>query len=233
MERKIRMSKNGLHLESDTCILATLDVSIGSRRLEFDAFLKSPIINSSRTSIQDARGVRHRDFISHPPSQQLPPGDVYGTGFYAGYVASAFTFGRFLGGYIMGVFTDSMGRKPVMIVGLLSMAAFSLAFGFSTSYTWAVSSRCEHVFCGDFLIFFFMKGGRSLHFSRAPENGWKLETAASGWHSLLLEMFCASKRIDRKAPTAQQGNRDFTDKLLRPSACLICPSVPLKTSSRP
>lgn len=33
------MSKNGLHLESDTCILATLDVSIGSRRLEFDAFL--------------------------------------------------------------------------------------------------------------------------------------------------------------------------------------------------
>eukprot|EP00903_Cladosiphon_okamuranus_P022385 g20588.t2 len=59
-------------------------------------------------------------------------------GFYAGYVASAFTFGRFLGSYVWGNITDSVGRKPVIIAGLLSIALFSLAFGFSTSYTWAV-----------------------------------------------------------------------------------------------
>eukprot|EP00752_Nemacystus_decipiens_P004106 g3756.t1 len=62
-------------------------------------------------------------------------------GFYAGYLASAFIFGRFLSGYVWGYCTDSIGRKPVIIAGLLSVATFSLAFGFSTSYTWAVSWR--------------------------------------------------------------------------------------------
>lgn len=64
------------------------------------------------------------------------------TGFYAGYMASAFTLGRFLSGYAWGYFTDSVGRKPTIVLGLLSMATFSLAFGLSTSYTWALSFRC-------------------------------------------------------------------------------------------
>lgn len=63
------------------------------------------------------------------------------TGYYAGYVASAFTFGRFVSGYPLGHLTDTMGRKPIMIGGLLSIALFSLAFGLSPTFGFAVGSR--------------------------------------------------------------------------------------------
>ena len=78
----------------------------------------------------------------HPPTLWLLFAFIQG--FYAGYVASAFIFGRFLSGYVWGYFTDSIGRKPVIVATLLSVATFSLAFGFSTSYTWALSSRCTN-----------------------------------------------------------------------------------------
>ena len=66
------------------------------------------------------------------------------TGFYAGYVASAYTFGRFLSSYVWGHVTDSAGRKAVIVIALISIVTFSLAFGFSTSYTWAITSRCAY-----------------------------------------------------------------------------------------
>lgn len=63
-------------------------------------------------------------------------------GFYAGFVASAFTFGRLVGGYAMGQTADSMGRKPVIVVGLSAMIVFPLAFGLSTTFAWALTWRC-------------------------------------------------------------------------------------------
>lgn len=63
------------------------------------------------------------------------------TGFYAGYVASAFTLGRFLSGYLWGYVSDSVGRKPVILVGLTATAVLSLAFGLSTTYELAILSR--------------------------------------------------------------------------------------------
>ncbi|CAM9883399.1 unnamed protein product, partial [Laminaria digitata] len=62
-------------------------------------------------------------------------------GFYAGYVASAFTLGRFVTSYSLGQVTDSIGRKPVIISGLLSIMVFSVAFGLSPTFGFAVSSR--------------------------------------------------------------------------------------------
>ncbi|CAN0329539.1 unnamed protein product [Pylaiella littoralis] len=62
-------------------------------------------------------------------------------GFYAGYLASAFTLGRFLSGYVWGRLTDKVGRKPVMILSLLSIMTWSVSFGLSTTYTWAMISR--------------------------------------------------------------------------------------------
>lgn len=67
-------------------------------------------------------------------SRQIP-------GFYAGYVASSFTFGRFLSGYFWGFVTDRLGRKPVIIMGLLSMITFSVLFGISRSYTMAITTK--------------------------------------------------------------------------------------------
>ena len=63
------------------------------------------------------------------------------SGFYAGYVASSFTLGRFLSGYFWGLMTDYIGRKPVIITGLLSIATFSVIFGMSDTYAMALTSR--------------------------------------------------------------------------------------------
>ncbi|CAM9485595.1 unnamed protein product, partial [Laminaria digitata] len=63
------------------------------------------------------------------------------TGFYAGYVASAFTFGRFVSSYPLGKVADSVGRKPVMIAGLLSIMVFSMAFGLSPTFGFAITTR--------------------------------------------------------------------------------------------
>ncbi|CAM9819743.1 unnamed protein product [Hapterophycus canaliculatus] len=62
-------------------------------------------------------------------------------GFYAGYVASAFTLGRFLSGYFWGYILDPIGRKPVIVVGLFATAVLSLVFGMSSAYSVAVASR--------------------------------------------------------------------------------------------
>ncbi|CAB1097986.1 unnamed protein product [Ectocarpus sp. CCAP 1310/34] len=63
------------------------------------------------------------------------------TGFYTGYVAGAFTLGRLLSGYLWGYVSDSVGRRPVILVGLSATAVLSLTFGLSTTYELAISSR--------------------------------------------------------------------------------------------
>ncbi|CAM9273108.1 unnamed protein product [Choristocarpus tenellus] len=62
-------------------------------------------------------------------------------GFYAGYVASAFMLGRFLFSYFWGRFSDMHGRKPGLCIGLLAIAVFSLGFGVSQTFSWAIACR--------------------------------------------------------------------------------------------
>eukprot|EP00752_Nemacystus_decipiens_P005353 g4854.t1 len=63
------------------------------------------------------------------------------SGYYAGYIASSFTFGRFLTAYVWGHASDSIGRKPVVLIGLSAIVVCSVAFGLSTSFTMAIASR--------------------------------------------------------------------------------------------
>lgn len=63
------------------------------------------------------------------------------TGFYAGYLGSAYMLGRFVGGYPLGRVADFFGRKPVVVSGLLSIALFSTTFGLSSTFGAAVASR--------------------------------------------------------------------------------------------
>lgn len=56
-------------------------------------------------------------------------------------MASSFTLGRFLSGYFWGCFADRIGRKPVVIIGLLSITTGSIAFGTSRTYSMALASK--------------------------------------------------------------------------------------------
>ena len=62
-------------------------------------------------------------------------------GYYAGFVASSMMVGRILSSIPWGRVADTHGRKPVICLSSLSIAVFSLCFGLSTSFQWAVGAR--------------------------------------------------------------------------------------------
>ncbi|KAF5187305.1 Zinc induced facilitator-like 1-like [Thalictrum thalictroides] len=62
-------------------------------------------------------------------------------GYYAGFVGSAFMFGRASTSVLWGMIADRYGRKPVMIFGTMAVFLFNTLFGFSTSFWMAVTTR--------------------------------------------------------------------------------------------
>uniref|UniRef100_A0A6N2KUS6 Major facilitator superfamily (MFS) profile domain-containing protein n=1 Tax=Salix viminalis TaxID=40686 RepID=A0A6N2KUS6_SALVM len=62
-------------------------------------------------------------------------------GYYAGYVGSAFMFGRALTSVLWGMIADRYGRKPVIIFGTVSVVIFNTLFGLSTTFWMAISTR--------------------------------------------------------------------------------------------
>jgi MFS family permease len=62
-------------------------------------------------------------------------------GFYAGYVMSAFMFGRALSSFLCGWISDKYGRKVVLYAGIISCLVFSPAFGFAQSFSAAIAAR--------------------------------------------------------------------------------------------
>ncbi|KAK3212060.1 hypothetical protein Dsin_016766 [Dipteronia sinensis] len=62
-------------------------------------------------------------------------------GFYAGFVGSAFMFGRALTSVLWGVIADRYGRKPVIMFGIGAVVVFNTLFGLSTNFWMAISTR--------------------------------------------------------------------------------------------
>ncbi|KAK0585681.1 hypothetical protein LWI29_032300 [Acer saccharum] len=62
-------------------------------------------------------------------------------GFYAGFVGSAFMFGRALTSVLWGVIADRYGRKPVIMFGIGAVVIFNTLFGLSTNFWMAISTR--------------------------------------------------------------------------------------------
>lgn len=62
-------------------------------------------------------------------------------GFYAGFVGSSFMIGRALTSILWGVVADRYGRKPVILIGTLSVVVLNTLFGLSTSFWMALSVR--------------------------------------------------------------------------------------------
>ncbi|RZC50165.1 hypothetical protein C5167_018589 [Papaver somniferum] len=62
-------------------------------------------------------------------------------GFYAGFVGSAYMFGRAITSILWGMIADRYGRKPVIIIGTLAVVVMNALFGLSTKFWMAISTR--------------------------------------------------------------------------------------------
>ncbi|XP_068498899.1 protein ZINC INDUCED FACILITATOR-LIKE 1-like isoform X2 [Phaseolus vulgaris] len=60
---------------------------------------------------------------------------------YAGYVGSSMMFGRALTSILWGMISDRYGRKPVIVIGIITVVIFNTLFGLSTSFWMAISMR--------------------------------------------------------------------------------------------
>lgn len=62
-------------------------------------------------------------------------------GYKSGYMGAAFSIGSLLGNFMWGMISDSIGRRPTLLYGLLGTAISSLCFGFSPNYNVAIFFR--------------------------------------------------------------------------------------------
>ncbi|KAM7263706.1 hypothetical protein ACFE04_001389 [Oxalis oulophora] len=62
-------------------------------------------------------------------------------GYYAGYVGSTFMLGRALTSVFWGIVADRYGRKPVIIIGTISVVIFNTLFGLSVNFWMAIATR--------------------------------------------------------------------------------------------
>jgi MFS family permease len=62
-------------------------------------------------------------------------------GFYVGFIASSFSLAQFLTSIFWGWMSDKVGRRPVLLLGLLGNTITIIMFGQSHSLTWAIISR--------------------------------------------------------------------------------------------
>lgn len=60
---------------------------------------------------------------------------------YAGMITSAFTFAEFSAGMFWGRMSDKIGRKPVLIMGLIGTAISMVVFGFAPNLPTAMIAR--------------------------------------------------------------------------------------------
>lgn len=71
----------------------------------------------------------------------FPDSSIDQVGLYVGAIASAFALAQFLTNYFWGKLSDSIGRKPVVLIGTISTAIGLVGFGFSTKFWHAVVAQ--------------------------------------------------------------------------------------------
>ncbi|KAI7907138.1 major facilitator superfamily domain-containing protein [Cokeromyces recurvatus] len=67
--------------------------------------------------------------------------DEKGVGYYVGLITSCFALAQLLTGIHWGILSDRIGRRPVILQGLVGTISSILLFGLSKSFIWALLSR--------------------------------------------------------------------------------------------
>ncbi|CEG62755.1 hypothetical protein RMATCC62417_00033 [Rhizopus microsporus] len=67
--------------------------------------------------------------------------DEKGIGYYVGFITSCFALSQLLTGIHWGMLSDRIGRRPVILQGLVGTITSILLFGLSKSFIWALVSR--------------------------------------------------------------------------------------------
>uniref|UniRef100_A0ACD5VHS3 Uncharacterized protein n=1 Tax=Avena sativa TaxID=4498 RepID=A0ACD5VHS3_AVESA len=62
-------------------------------------------------------------------------------GFYAGFVGATYFLARTISAVPWGMFADKYGRKPCIVISILSVIVFNTLFGLSTTYWMAIVTR--------------------------------------------------------------------------------------------
>jgi len=80
-------------------------------------------------------------YVSYMVLDLVPGLQVEDAGYYAGLIASCWFLAQFVSSFFWGRMSDVIGRKPVLLIGVVGSLLSSLAFGFSFNFPFAIFAR--------------------------------------------------------------------------------------------
>lgn len=114
-----------------------------------------PIFPCKKSSISDlmSNACRIRDFhVTEDPTE---------IGYYAGLITTMFSLAQVISSIPIGMLSDRVGRRPVLLLGLAGNVVSACLFGLARNFAWAVVARAMlgfvngelHRFDSGFLLF--------------------------------------------------------------------------------
>lgn len=80
-------------------------------------------------------------FVNSMVEDLLPDLPKSSVGRYSGALESVFSLSSFLCMYNWGKLSDRVGRRPIMMCGLMGLSFSLIMFGLSSSIWWAMAAR--------------------------------------------------------------------------------------------